>query len=387
LTASALLAVLALAIWIYLIVARGGFWRARERDDVEQAAAEPQSWPSVVAVVPARDEAGVAPASIASLLAQDYPATFSIILVDDNSQDGTADAVRQAVHPASGRLTILSGAQVAPGWTGKLWAVSQGVALAQTQPEPPEYLLLTDADIVHAPGTLRSLVARAQAGSLVLTSRMAKLRCVSLCERALIPAFVFFFQMLYPFAWVNQHNRKTAAAAGGCMLVARRSLTAAGGLAAIRHNVIDDCALAVALKKQGPIELTLTERVVSIRPYRTLQDIRRMVARSAYAELNHSPLLLLGTVLGLALTFLAAPLMAVLGTGIARLAALAAWVLMALAFWPTLRFYRRSPLWAALLPAIAAVYMGFTLDSAYQHMRGRGGMWKGRAQALPEGGP
>jgi hopene-associated glycosyltransferase HpnB len=389
-TASVLLAVLTLAIWLYLIVGRGGFWRGLERDDIDQPAAQPERWPSVVAVVPARDEVDVAPRSVASLLAQDYPANFSIILVDDNSQDGTAAAVRLAVQQASeasGRLTILAGAPVAPGWTGKLWAVNQGVAHAQALAEPPMYLLLTDADIVHAPDALRALVARAQAGSLVLTSRMAKLRCASLCERALIPAFVFFFQLLYPFAWVNRRDRKTAAAAGGCMLVERGSLTAAGGIAAIGHHVIDDCALAAKLKAQGPIWLGLTDRVVSIRPYAACQDIRRMVARSAYAELKHSPLLLLGTVLGLALTFLVAPLTAMLGTGIARLAALGAWGLMALAFWPTLRFYRRSPLWAVLLPAIAAVYMGFTLDSAYQHMRGRGGMWKGRAQALPKGRP
>lgn len=384
-TASVLLAVLTLAIWLYLIVGRGGFWRGLERDDIEQPAAQPERWPSVVAVVPARDEVDVAPRCIASLLAQDYPATFSIILVDDNSQDGTAEAVRRVVQQASGRLTILAGAPLPSGWTGKLWAVNQGVAHAQALAEPPTYLLLTDADIVHAPGALRALVARAQAGSLALTSRMAKLRCASLCERALIPAFVFFFQLLYPFAWVNRRDRKTAAAAGGCMLVERGCLTAAGGIAAIRHHVIDDCALAAKLKAQGPIWLGLTDRVVSIRPYAACQDIRRMVARSAYAELKLSPLRLLGTVLGLALTFLAAPLTAMLGTGIARLAALGAWGLMALAFWPTLRFYRRSPLWAVLLPAIAAVYMGFTLDSAYQHMRGRGGMWKGRAQALPEG--
>jgi hopene-associated glycosyltransferase HpnB len=388
---SVLFALSALAIWIYLIVARGGFWRARQRDDVDRPAAEPESWPAVVAVVPARNEAETGPKSIASLLGQDYPGAFSIILVDDNSQDGTVEAVRAAVRPAPGRLTILSAAELAPGWTGKLWALNQGVDSAQTLAKPPngtpKYLLLTDADIVHAPDSLRSLVTRAEAGSLVLASRMAHLRCCSRSERALIPAFVFFFQMLYPFAWVNRRECKTAAAAGGCMLVERASLAAAGGISAIRHEVIDDCALAGKLKAQGPIWLGLTDRAVSIRPYPAFQDIRRMVARSAYAELHYSPPLLLGTVLGLAVTFLAPPLLAMLGAGVARLAASGAWALMALAFWPTLRLYRRSPLWAALLPVIAAVYMGFTLDSAYQHMLGRGGYWKGRAQAVGEGGP
>jgi hopene-associated glycosyltransferase HpnB len=386
-TPSILLAALALAIWVYLIIGRGGFWRAAEREERDLGDAEPASWPAVAAVVPARDEAAVAARSIASLIAQDYPATFSVILVDDNSQDGTADVVRKALAPVPSRLTILTGARMAPGWTGKLWALSQGIDHIQRMPEPPKYLLLTDCDIVHSPLALRRLVARAEAGRLVLASRMARLRCESLAERALIPAFVFFFQMLYPFAWVNRRDSKVAAAAGGCLLVERRSLAAAGGVAALSNAMIDDGALATRLKALGPIWLGLSDCAVSIRPYPAFADVRRMVARSAYAQLGYSPLLLLGTVLALALTFLASPLIAVFGSGTARLAAMAAWLLMALAFCPTLRFYRRTPLWAALLPLIAGAYIGFTLDSAYQYMRGRGGMWKGRAQALPLRGP
>jgi hopene-associated glycosyltransferase HpnB len=381
-TPSALLAGLALAIWVYMIAGRGGFWRAAEREERGEPPEEPLSWPAVVAVVPARNEAELAPRSIASLLQQNYPGNFTIILVDDHSQDGTADIVRQCLAPP-GRLTILSAPPMAPGWTGKLWAVSQGIAQAERQASPPKYLLLTDADIVHAPLAVRSLVARAEAGRLVLASRMARLRCESLAERALIPAFVFFFQMLYPFAWVNRGDRKTAAAAGGCLLLERRSLQAAGGIAAIRSAIIDDCALAARLKAQGPIWLGLSDRVASIRAYPGWQDVRLMVARSAYAQLGYSPLLLGGTVLGLGLAYFVAPLIAVLGSGVARGAALAAWLLMALAFSPTLRFYRRAPLWAALLPLIAGAYLVFTLDSAYQYLRGRGGLWKGRAQALP----
>jgi len=384
--ASVLLASCALAIWIYLIAGHGEFWRVAERDETDEPAAQPASWPGVVAVVPARNEADMVPHSIASLIAQDYPGSFTIVFVDDNSDDGTADAVRAASAEALDRVAVLPGMSIATGWTGKLWAVSQGVAYVEELAEPPKYLLLTDADIVHSRDALRTLVARAEAGGLVLTSRMARLRCESLAERALIPAFVFFFQMLYPFAWVNRRDSRTAAAAGGCMLVERKCLAAAGGIAAIRTAVIDDCTLGARLKTQGPIWLGLSNRATSIRPYATFAAIRRMVIRSAYAQLNYSAFLLLGTVLGLAITYIAAPLITVLGSGTGQVAGAAAWALMGLAYLPTLRFYRLSPLWAPLLPIIAAVYMGFTLDSAYQHMRGRGGMWKGRAQALPAKG-
>ena len=385
-TLSLLLAGLALAIWVYLILFRGGFWRLAEHDAQEPPRADPPCWPPVVAIVPARDEADVAPVSIASLAAQDYPASFAIILVDDNSSDGTAERVREAVAPKA-RLTILPGAPLTPPWTGKLWAVHQGLAHVARLAEPPKYVLLTDADIVHAPRALRSLVARAERDHLLLTSRMVRLRCESLPERALIPAFVFFFRMLYPFAWVNRRDRSTAAAAGGCMLIDRQSLAAAGGVAAIRDCIIDDCALGARLKALGPIWLGLTDCAASIRPYAAWGDVRRMVARSAYAQLDYSPLFLLAAIVGLALTFLAPPLIAACASGAARLAAIAAWALMAMAFWPTLRFYRRSPLWAPLLPAIAAVYMGFTLDGARQCLLQRGGMWKGRAQASPARGP
>jgi hopene-associated glycosyltransferase HpnB len=383
---SVLLASCALAVWLYLIVGHGGFWRMAERDEKDEPAVQPASWPGVVAVVPARNEADMVPRSIASLIAQDYPGSFTIVFVDDSSDDGTAAAVHAASGEALELVTVLPGMSIATGWTGKLWAVSQGVAYVEGLAEPPKYLLLTDADIVHSRDALRTLVARAEAGGLVLTSRMARLRCESLAERALIPAFVFFFQMLYPFAWVNRRDSRMAAAAGGCMLVERKSLAVVGGIAAIRTAVIDDCTLGARLKTRGPIWLGLSNRAISIRPYATFEDIRHMVIRSAYAQLNYSALLLLGTVLGLAITYIAAPLIAVLGSGTAQVAGAAAWALMGLAYFPTLRFYRLSPLWAPLLPVIAAVYMGFTLDSAYQHMRGRGGMWKGRAQALPAKG-
>jgi len=383
----------ALAIWAFLLLARGGFWRTgRQRDDFEQPGgpgSDPMHWPRVTAVVPARNEADLLPQSLSSLLAQDYPGAFSVILVDDHSSDGTAEAARAvaAVCPTPGRLAILKGAPLPHGWTGKLWAVSQGVASAEASSAPPEYLLLTDADIGYAPDALASLVRRARAQHCVMVSLMAKLRCQSRAERLLVPAFIFFFQMLYPFAWVNRKDRSTAAAAGGCMLVQRQALAAAGGIASIRGALIDDCALGARLKRQGPVWLGLTERVRSLRPYPGVSDIRRMVARSAYAQLRYSPWLLAGTAAAMSIAYLAAPLIALLGGGAAQGIAALAWLLMAAAFWPTLRFYRRSPLWAPMLPLIAAVYLVFTLDSAWQHVHGRGGMWKGRSQALPSAPP
>jgi hopene-associated glycosyltransferase HpnB len=368
-----------LAIWLYLLSGRGAFWLARERDD--GSAAGKGFWPAIAAIIPARDEAECVGATVASLLRQDYPGEFTVILVDDQSRDATAQVARDAAAAlgAGMRLNVLAGRALPSGWTGKLWAQQQGVEAAEAA-SPPAYLLFTDADIVYGPDALKGLVARAQSGGYVLTSLMVKLRCVTLAERIFIPAFVFFFQMLYPFAWANDPRRATAAAAGGCMLVRREVLREAGGMAAIRSALIDDCALAKKLKASGPIWIGLTERVSSIRAYPALEDIRRMVSRTAYAQLNYSPLLLAGTVLGLTITYVAPVLLTAFAGGTARLLGIIAWLAMALAFQPTLRFYRVSMLWGLALPAIAAIYMAFTLDSAYQHARGRGGMWKGRAQ-------
>jgi hopene-associated glycosyltransferase HpnB len=379
------LAAIALAVWLYLVFARGGFWRCRERDD----------WPSVRAadsppaaiVVPARNEADQIGASIVSLVDQDYAGPFTVILVDDASTDGTADAARQSLPPrCKDRLRVVSGRALPMGWTGKLWAVKQGVDAAMTLSDRPQYLLLTDADIVHPPGSLTRLIMHAQANRLVLASLMVKLRCESFAERAFIPAFVFFFQMLYPFSLVNRADAAMAAAAGGCMLVRADALESAGGIDAIRGALIDDCALAGVLKRQGTIWLGLTTRVHSLRAYESVADIRRMVVRSAYAQLRYSPLLLLATVFAMAVTYLVPPVIALFGSGVGRAMAVAAWGLMALAFQPTSRLYGRSPLWGIALPAIALGYLVFTIDSAYQYARGRGGSWKGRVQGNIQAG-
>jgi hopene-associated glycosyltransferase HpnB len=376
-----LIAALCCGIWVYLLAARGGFWRAAQRDDAWLPGADDElCWPTVVAVIPARDEAEVIAASVASLLRQDYRGRFSLIVVDDHSGDGTAVAAARAAaaENAADRVTVLAAPSLPEGWSGKLWAMQHGARHAQSGSDPPDYLLLTDADINYSPSTLTGLVAHSLRNHLVLTSLMARLRCQTLAERALIPAFIFFFQMLYPFAWVNRPDRRTAAAAGGCMLVQREALRAAGGVEAIRGELIDDCALARLLKTHGPIWLGLTERVTSIRANVSLAAIRAMVVRSAYAQLRFSPWLLAGTAAAMTLTYLAPPALSLLAHGVPQWLGALAWVLMALSFQPTLRLYGRAPWWGLALPAIATVYVWFTLDSAYQYLRGRGGAWKGR---------
>ncbi len=371
-------------VWLYLLVARGGFWM----NSVDDSAAVPdlRAWPSITAIIPARNEAASISETVASLVAQNYAGPFSIVLVDDQSTDGTADRARRAAAGAnkSAMLSTLSGGAPQSGWTGKLYALQQGLDFVQERSKErsmPTYVWLTDADISYAPDTLRHLVKQAEAGNYVLTSLMAKLRCTSVAERTLIPAFIFFFQMLYPFAWVNRNDSSVAAAAGGCMLVRREALLKIGGFAAIRGALIDDCALAGMLKRVGPIWLGLTDRAASLRPYDGFDSIRRMVARSAYAQLSFSPVYLAGTILAMVWVY-AIPSAAALAAPAAwAWLGAALWALMAGLFIPTLRFYRQSMLWSPALPLIALIYLLFTVDSAYQYSRGRGGLWKGRVQA------
>jgi hopene-associated glycosyltransferase HpnB len=352
------LGILVAAIWVYLLVGRGWFWRVRKTPAPPLGPA-----PRIVAVIPARNEAEVVAAAVESLAKQNYPGEFHIVLVDDHSDDGTAAAARAAAPPDT--LTVIEAAPLPAGWTGKLWAVAQGVAHAHRF--TPDLLLLTDADIVHTPGTLAGLAARASDGC-DLVSYMATLHCESLAERTLIPAFVFFFFLLYPPAWGT-------GAAGGCMLIRREALERIGGVERIRGELIDDCALARAVRQSGGrVWLGPGAGTRSIRPYRTFGDIGRMISRSAFTQLRYSVWLLAGTAAGLLLTFAAPVALTFAGSWWGA----AAWAIMILMYAPMLRFYRLSPLWAPLLPLVALFYLGATVHSAIQYWRGRGGMWKGR---------
>jgi hopene-associated glycosyltransferase HpnB len=358
------------AVWLVMLVGRGGFWRARPPASV----AQPASWPSVAVVVPARDEAATIAQVVAGILAQDYPGPLTLWVVDDHSTDGTGDLARAA---GDARLTVVTAPPLAPGWTGKLAALEAGVRVSG----PSSFLWFTDADIAHPPGTLRALVARAEHDGRLLVSEMVRLRVETFAERATVPAFVYFFAMLYPFAWIADARRRTAGAAGGSVLLRRDALAAAGGLAAIRHALIDDCALAGLVKRQGPIRLDLADGSTSLRGYPDFAAVGRMIARSAFAQLRYSAALLVGCVAGMALVFLAPPLLAILAEGWARALGLFAWVAMAVSFLPMLRHHRVGPGWAPLLPLIALFFLGATVKSALDHWAGRGGMWKGRAQA------
>ncbi|GAA2475426.1 glycosyltransferase [Streptomyces longisporus] len=379
------IAAVSLAAWLWLLLCQGFFWRTDVRLPPLR---DPDQWPSVCVVVPARDEATVLPASLPSLLAQEYPGRAEIFLVDDGSSDGTGELARELADRHGGLpLTVASPGEPPEGWTGKLWAVRHGIGLARAR--GPAYLLLTDADIAHAPDSLRKLVAAARGGGFDVVSQMARLRVESLWERLVVPAFVYFFAQLYPFRRIGSKETRTAAAAGGCVLLRTEAAERARIPDAIRHAVIDDVALARAVKGSGGrIWLGLAERVDSVRPYPRLHDLWRMVSRSAYAQLRHNPLLLLGTVAGLVLVYLVPPAALVAGLtagdGTAALVGGAAWLVMTGTYLPMLRYYRQ-PLWLApLLPFTALLYLLMTVDSAVQHYRGRGAAWKGRTYARPD---
>ncbi|MFH8989765.1 glycosyltransferase [Streptomyces sp. NPDC017940] len=370
--------------WLWLLVGQGFFWRTDLRLPPRE---EPEHWPSVAVVVPARDEAEVLPSSLPSLLAQDYPGHAEVYLVDDGSTDGTGELARTLAERAGGlALTVTSPGEPPAGWTGKLWAVRHGMDRARAR--DPEYLLLTDADIAHAPDSLRTLVAAAGTGGYDLVSQMARLRVVSGWERLVVPAFVYFFAQLYPFRWIGRAGGRTAAAAGGCVLLRADAAERARVPDAIRHAVIDDVALARAVKRAGGhIWLGLADRVDSVRPYPRLAHLWRMVARSAYAQLRHNPAVLVGTVAGLAVVYLAPPValfagLAANSPGAAVLGGLA-WLVMTATYLPMLRYYRQPPWLALTLPATAFLYLLMTVDSAVQHYRGRGAAWKGRTYARP----
>jgi hopene-associated glycosyltransferase HpnB len=371
--------------WLGLWLAWGGFWRA---DQVLPVPSEPLThWPGVAVLIPARNEAATLPHTLPSLLQQQYAGVWELWLIDDQSEDGTG-AVAAAIAQQLGspeRLHILTGTALPAGWSGKLWALEQGWQAVQAV-EPPDkfkYLLLTDADICHAPDSLTQLVTQAETQRLGLVSWMVRLRCESFWDRLLIPAFVFFFQKLYPFPWVNDPTQPTAAAAGGCILVARTVLQMLGGFGSLRGALIDDCTLAQRVKGLGvPIWLGLTRTTFSVRPYGTLASVWAMVTRTAFTQLRYSPWLLLGTVLGMGLMYLWPVVGLVWGLvgGIPWLAGMngCTWGLMSILYSRTLRWYDLPALWGCTLPLAASLYTLMTLDSARRHWQGRGSAWKGR---------
>jgi len=372
---------LSLVIWLFLLLFWGGFWRANQR--IEDSDFTLAKYPTVWAIVPARNEADVLPDCLSSLLNQNYPGELQIVLVDDNSSDLTGEIAIQLGEKLnkSERLTVISSQPLPTGWKGKLWAMEQGIQHAQKN--HPSYLLFTDADIKHDLNNLSQLVHKAETEKLALVSLMVLLHCQSFWEKCLIPAFVFFFQKLYPFAWVNNPKNSMAAAAGGCILISNQALKDIGGIAAIKDALIDDCTLAKAIKFQGNnIWLGLTETTTSLRAYDNLKVIWDTIARTAYDQLNYSWLLLVGTVIGMSIIYLLAPIGFIWGilttnwliVGITLLAQL----LISIAYLPTLKLYKLSPLWSFSLGAIAFLYTLMTIDSAIKHYQGKGGSWKGR---------
>jgi hopene-associated glycosyltransferase HpnB len=371
--------VLSLLIWVYLLLARGGFWRISPAAPVSDAQVNPFR---IAVIIPARDEADVVGRAIRSLLQQSGLNKIHIFLVDDVSTDGTAQAAHAAAIAVKQEqnLTVVPGSPLPPCWSGKLWAMQQGIE--QAAKTVPDFFLFTDADIEHAPDSLATLVSIAQAGSYDMASFMVKLHCRSVAEKLLIPAFVYFFFKLYPPAWIDNPRRTEAGAAGGCILILPAALEKAGGMAAIRQEVIDDCSLAKQVKSNGGrLWLGASTTTRSIRPYEGFSGIGRMISRSAFNQLLHSSFLLALSIVGMAVTYLLPP---ALVFAVHRIAPAAlggtAWLLMVISYWPVLRLYRLNPLWALALPVAAVFYVGATFHSAWKYWTGRGGEWKGRIQ-------
>ena len=374
------ISLLSFVTWLYLIAFRGRFWQSIPVISIRR----PSGRAKVSVVIPARNEAANVHGSLTSLLSQDYSGDLSVILIDDNSTDATA-AVASSLA-TDNRLTIVSGTTLPVGWTGKLWAIHQGLAVEKAK--EADYILLTDADIEHAPGHVSALVAKAESEGFDLVSEMVRLNCSTFAECAFIPAFIFFFQMLYPFLWVADPTKRVAGAAGGTMLIRRVALEQTGGVSRIHNRLIDDCALAKQIKDSGrTIWLGHSEMAVSRRVYSKVSDVWNMIARTAYEQLGHSPLMLLGCVVGMAIIFCTPALIAVCTHGLSRVLGVLSWLMMAAAFQPTLRRYRQSPVWGIALPLIALFYLCATLASAVRFHSGRGGGWKDRVYSERIQGP
>jgi hopene-associated glycosyltransferase HpnB len=376
------LAALSLLIWLGLFFFNGHFWQIWIVDADREKVSVPSALPSVVAVVPARNEAETIAETVSALARQNYSGEFSIVVVDDHSEDGTGDLARKAAEKSgpTTKIRVVAAPELIPGWTGKLWALQAGVDAANLS--KPDFLWFTDADIVHAPNTLQRLISRAENNQLDLTSLMVMLQARSFAEKLIIPPFLYFFLMLYPPRWIAEAKSRTAGAAGGCILLRRNALERIGGLAAIRNEMIDDCSLARVVKRSGGnIWMGLTRASVSLRRYSQWSELQNMIARTAFTQLNYSALQLIGTLAGLLLTFVVPVAFTFSTNPRIWVPALLAWCLMSASFLPTAVFYGLSPIWSPFLPIAALFYSFATFLSALRYWFGRGGQWKGRAQA------
>ena len=384
--AALMLAVASAVAWLILICFRNGFWRCDQKlpEDTEP----PARWPSVVALVPARNEEDTIAACLKSLAAQSYGGTFSVVMINDNSTDRTSSVARQAARSSGAKpqIWIIDAPPLEPGWAGKLWALQHGIAALPAGAEAPVYLWLSDADVIHPPDALSRLVAKAERDDLAMVSLMVRLACESFWERLLVPAFIFFFQMLYPFRAVNSPESNVAGAAGGCVVLKRTALQDAGGLAALKDRLIDDCALAQIIKHGGhPIWLGLAEHSASLRRYVELREFWHMVSRSAFVQLRYSTALLALSIVGMLVAFVAAPVIVLSyplhGSLAAALVAGASWAAMTLCIVPCLRYHKLSAVYGLLFPVAAALYLGMTVHSALRHWFGSGSDWKSRSYA------
>jgi hopene-associated glycosyltransferase HpnB len=376
------IAALSLLIWLGLFFFNGHFWQIWISDADGKKVGAPSAWPRVVAVVPARNEAETIAETVSALARQNYPGECAIVVVDDHSEDGTADLARKATqeYGSAAKVEVVTAPALVSGWTGKLWALQAGVTASATN--EPDFFWFTDADIVHAPDTLQRLISRTESDQLDLTSLMVLLQAQSFAEKLIIPPFLYFFLMLYPPRWIAKEKSRTVGAAGGCILLRRAALERIGGLAAIRSEIIDDCTLARAVKRSGgKIWMGLTRASVSLRRYSHLQELQNMIARTAFTQLNYSAFRLIGTLAGLLLTFIAPVALTFSVNPHIWVPALLAWCLMSASFLPTVVFYRLSPIWSPFLPVASMFYMYATILSALRFWLGRGGQWKGRAQA------
>ena len=373
-----ILSSISLMIWLYLALLHGNFWNPPSIKKAKKIS----KYPEITILIPARNEAKYIKNSLMSLLRQNYEGKYRAIVVDDSSSDATLEIVK-GISKKNNKIHVMQGKVLKEGWAGKVWAQYQGINFIKKKFPNSKYILFTDADIAHSPNNLKNLTIKAESESLDLVSLMVLLKANNFSEKILIPAFVFFFQKLYPFEWVNDPRRKIAAAAGGCMLVNYFTLKKSGGIEKIKNQIIDDCALARILKKNGRIWLGITKETKSLRNYKKISEIWSMVTRSAYDQLNYSILLLIICAFGMFCTYMIPVIALSVGffdeNNYLFFTGLIAWFIMSYTYIPTLRNFNEKSFMATFLPIASIFYTLTTIDSARMHLWGSGGSWKDRS--------